>query len=734
MGKLRPLVAFAVMALVAGVEIWRLQGPEVQATDAPAGAFSAVRALKAMRAALVDAPHPVGSPMHDVVRDRLTETFTNLGYQVEHQKAFVCDASAWCGDGDNLIATRPGAPAGKAVVVSAHYDSVPAGPGASDNGTGVATALEVARAIKHDALARPVVFLINDGEEAGYFGSEAFMRDERSRDAAFFVNLDARGTTGAPYLFETSRNNGWLIPIVAGALPRPVTSSLFATIYDLLPNGTDLTVYKRAGKAGINFAYLGGGAQYHTPLDDYAHVDATSVQWRGDQVLAMVRAFGASELETAPQGDAVWFDVLAFRILWWPAGWSLWLGIAAFAICVVAVLLGRRRGQVTAAGLVLGVLGFVGTVVGAYAAGTALVRLMAMRPPGAMFEPHPQPMIASAWLLGVVAALAVAQLARKWASFDSVLLGAGLTWSALAIALAIVLPGATYVAVVPALAVALVALARGLGAGELVCVLATAAAAVVLFPFGLAVYESLGAGSMAATAVLIGLAATTCAPMITSTRALLAVLVPAVALAGVALIMPTAAPSHPVHVSVTHVGEDRGARWQISKQTPLVAAAAPWEERLVQPWYGGVRGVELVAPAPSLGLPAPTATVVRTERDGNQVTTIDVTSVRGAPWLALNWRGGGELVELRINGSALPPRPARFHSYLADGWHRVVVNRPSAQIELVTRGAAPAEGILYDHSYGAPALARGLQTVRDADGAVPVHDGDSTVVETRVTW
>ena len=50
----------------------------------------------------------------------------------------------------------------------AHYDSVPFGPGAADDGAGVVTLLETARALKAGPpLKNDVIFLFTDGEEAG---------------------------------------------------------------------------------------------------------------------------------------------------------------------------------------------------------------------------------------------------------------------------------------------------------------------------------------------------------------------------------------------------------------------------------------------------------------------------------------------------------------------------------------------------------------------------------------
>ena len=193
----KPFVVFAVLAALAWFESCRLGNPDPAPDSAPADQFSAARAIATLHAVSVDAPHPIGMPAHDAVRDKLAAALRALDYAVEVQHAFACNAGATCSEVDNLIARRPGQAAGpRAVVVAAHYDSVPAGPGASDDGTGVASALEIARAIRHDTLANPVVFLIDDGEEAGLLGAEGFVADAaRSKDAAFIVNLEARGTT-----------------------------------------------------------------------------------------------------------------------------------------------------------------------------------------------------------------------------------------------------------------------------------------------------------------------------------------------------------------------------------------------------------------------------------------------------------------------------------------------------------------------------------------------------------
>ena len=88
---------------------------------------------------------------------------------------------------------------------------------------------------------------------------------------------------------------GWRASI-AHALPRPATSSLYYDIYELLPNDTDLTVFKRAGLAGVGFAHIGRPVHYHTPLDNFANVTPSTVQHHGDHMLAMARALAGVDL------------------------------------------------------------------------------------------------------------------------------------------------------------------------------------------------------------------------------------------------------------------------------------------------------------------------------------------------------------------------------------------------------------------------------------------------------
>ena len=61
-------------------------------------------------------------------------------------------------------------------VVSSHYDSVVAGPGADDDTSGTAALLEAARVLAGHPMAATIVFASFTGEEAGLLGSREFVR------------------------------------------------------------------------------------------------------------------------------------------------------------------------------------------------------------------------------------------------------------------------------------------------------------------------------------------------------------------------------------------------------------------------------------------------------------------------------------------------------------------------------------------------------------------------------
>ena len=313
--------------------------PRPQPATAPQAQFSAGRALGDI-AVLAQQPHPLGSPAHAAAADYLLARMRALGLEVRAQDGVAGGKAV-----RNLIGVLPGRDrAAPAVALMAHYDTAPGSPGAADDSTGVAVALEVMRALRvGDMLARDVALVITDGEEIDLLGARAFYAaDPLARRIALVLNMEARGGGGRVFMFETSPDNGALIDVFRRVTPNPSSNSLSIFVYRHMPNDTDFTVVRANGGAGLNYAFIGRQVDYHAPTSTLARLDQGSVQHMGNQVLAAARAFAAGATLPARRADRVYADYLGIGVLAYApaAGWLILL--AAALLCLATALRLRR--------------------------------------------------------------------------------------------------------------------------------------------------------------------------------------------------------------------------------------------------------------------------------------------------------------------------------------------------------------------------------------------------------
>jgi hypothetical protein len=192
------ILALALFAVALLLSTFYAGPPAAKPVSAPPAEFSAGRAQAVLRDLLGDgAPHPVGSPANARVREKILAQLRSVGYAPEVQEAVACAAGS-CARVSNVLARLPGREPGKSVLLMAHYDSVPSGPGVSDDMAGVAAILEVARILKAGSPPRHgVLLLLDEGEEAGLLGAQAFLeRSPAMAEVGAVVNLEARGTGG----------------------------------------------------------------------------------------------------------------------------------------------------------------------------------------------------------------------------------------------------------------------------------------------------------------------------------------------------------------------------------------------------------------------------------------------------------------------------------------------------------------------------------------------------------
>ncbi|MGD0772164.1 MAG: M28 family peptidase [Candidatus Solibacter sp.] len=336
-------------ALAGGLALWTAIGfapfgrPDPLPADAPGGEFSAERAMVTVRA-IAQRPHPVGSADHDRVRDYVLGEFSRLGLTPVTQ-AGTGSFLRYKGKAENIMARLPGTANTRPVMLAAHYDSTRRGPGAGDDAQGVAVLLETLRALRQSRpLRNDCIFLVTDGEEDGLLGASLFMHEHPWHgEPGVVLNFEARGTGGAAVMFETSTPNEWLVRALRAAVPGANATSFAYEVYRRMPNGTDLTVFKRGGLAGMNFAFIEHPEWYHRPQDDPAHLDLRSVQEQGTYALALARRFGAQDLGQPQSGDAVYFPTRLTPLIVYSSAWVQPLAWLTTAALVAAALAGWRR-------------------------------------------------------------------------------------------------------------------------------------------------------------------------------------------------------------------------------------------------------------------------------------------------------------------------------------------------------------------------------------------------------
>lgn len=106
--------------------------------------------------------------------------------------------------GNNVIGVLRGA-SDDTIVLGGHYDTVPAGPGADDNGSGTATLLELARVIgqRKTPPQHTLVFIAFDAEELGLLGSRAYVNSlsgDQLQKIGAMLNFDMLGAGSGPLL------------------------------------------------------------------------------------------------------------------------------------------------------------------------------------------------------------------------------------------------------------------------------------------------------------------------------------------------------------------------------------------------------------------------------------------------------------------------------------------------------------------------------------------------------
>ena len=448
------LTAGLFIAAVIFTALYQQRPPAALTGDTSSTEFASGRAMDHLKV-IAAKPHPIGSTAAAEVRNYIVEELRKSNLEPEVQTATVAvsnRAGASAATVQNIVGRLRGQnPNAKAVMLTAHYDSVPNSNGASDDGSGVVVLLEAMRALKAGSpLRNDVVCLFTDGEEAGMMGARAFADEHPwARNIGLVLNFEARGASGPVFMFETSEQNGWLINEYAKVVPHPFSSSLMYTIYKLLRNDTDLTIFKKAGMPGFNFAYIDSGVRYHSQRDNLQEIDERSIQHGGSYALALARHFGNLDLENRQAANVVYFDILGSTLITYSVKWVKPFAILAAVLFIAVVFLGLRRKLLTIKGMLLGFGTFILTF--------ALIDVVVWLLWGLLATLHRDysPLtnanlyIVSFVALAVACASAIYLFLSRWITFNNLTIGALFGWMILTGLLSLYLPEASYLALWP---------------------------------------------------------------------------------------------------------------------------------------------------------------------------------------------------------------------------------------------------------------------------------------------
>ncbi|HYD38040.1 MAG TPA: M20/M25/M40 family metallo-hydrolase, partial [Allosphingosinicella sp.] len=627
----------------------------------------------------------------------------------------------------NVLA-RLGPATGRAVMMVSHYDSTPAGPGAADDGIGVAVMLEAAALLRERPLRRPVLLLFNEGEEAGLIGARAFADDERlARQVEAVVNLEARGVTGPALMFETSRPNGAAVAAFARSSERPAANSASADFYRLIPNDTDVSVFRGKPWTILNFAIIGNETRYHSPGDRLAALDPRSVRHMGEQALAATASLATDGIPPR-RGDRLYMDLLGRTLIVLPM--AVGMVLLAANLLLFFWLARSRRGGVAlamatiAVGLIdSAILGFLGQQA------VGLVR------GGEFWRAHPEAVALGLYLSAFAASAAALLVLARPIARDRLRIGYWLLFLLIGGGLGVAVPGAAIYFLAPPLVAGAAMLARCWERPA-----ALLAWALLFLTWAPLLHLSEMLLDFDKGWIFAAMAALILWPALIEMKPLLARLPSAgaaVAIAALAVLGWTGAVTKPAYsqdrkqafgIEYAWDRDEAKGRWLVVNDgAPLPPGYGEAFERGVEvPWSGRERWA---APAPSLALPPPGVETVarRATADGrllslrlaaNGAETILVRAKPEAGFLAV--RAGRDVVRFGA-GSKKDDFVLRCFGRSCDG----------IRIDLLLESRSPVEATVVGIRPGLPTAAAPLIRSRPPL-AEPQYSPDSTVAVGKV--
>lgn len=728
--------------------------PEAKPATAPAAEFSAERAHNVLAELLREnKPHPVGSPLNKIVKERIMARMRELGIEVSEQRTWACAAKfTGCAFVENIIGIIPGKEPGPYVTLMAHYDSVPMAPGAGDDMAAVVAILETARILKSETpLRNPVMLLITDAEEMGLIGAEGFyLQHELADEIGVVLDFEGSGTSGPSMALRTSVANELLINTFWKETANPFGTSLTGEIFRRMPNDTDFSTVLRAEIPGIDFAFAGERNHYHTPNDNVANIDLHTIQHHGENMLPLTRALAEANLSTDQQAnlEAIGGTLVYSPLYGYLLRWSTELGPWLLLLTLVLLGVGARQLGATLKGSFRG-LGVAFCIVFS----TSFVAFVAFKIAGlvvgtivswpATYLPWRTVLLFSA----LTGALLATTLANRGISRVDMYTGVWGLWFLLAALLTAFMPDTAISLTASTLAAATVFATASLLPEKTRAVWLTLSL-VVAVPATLGpvllMEQSQGYRLIAATFPLFGLFFAALSPFLIGNKLKLP-LTATGALTVAAIVWVSFSPLYsawrPQHLNINFVEDtDAGTAFiDLQSQNPVrknLAAVMDFESdpKALIP-FSTQETTNWVETEVS-GLPGPTATITNTiVTETGKVVDITLGSPRGAGSIAMVLPESANLTEFRLDGRAFVPE--LLTKGLLQGQYFVMLRGTydrAVELQLTLETTELVEANLYDASTELPGADAAALVKARPPLASPVHRGDQAILMRKISF
>jgi len=350
--------------------IYLLMMPQwVSTDDALLSEYSTKRALEKVKV-ISENPHFVGSGNHKMVGEYLVKELQKMGLETQIQEGTTLSDWGNLTKSKNILARIKGSNSSKALLLLSHYDSAPHSysHGASDDASGIATILEGVRAFLENKTPHKndIIILFSDAEELGLNGAALFVTQSNwAKEVGLVLNFEARGSAGPSYmLMEVNKGNANMVKEFTAANPSyPVSNSLMYSIYKMLPNDTDLTVFREQGKIqGFNFAFIDNHFNYHTAQDDIAHLSPKTMAHQGTYLVPLLNYFSNSDLSSLQSGDDYVYFNTPFNFVSYPFSWVFPMVMIAVFLFLFLVFIGLGKRVLVFSEIGKGFLIFLGAL------------------------------------------------------------------------------------------------------------------------------------------------------------------------------------------------------------------------------------------------------------------------------------------------------------------------------------------------------------------------------------